>query len=211
MELSLGMALHLPVDGDVAGVADLLGQIGRVEDELRPEVSVLLHLRQKAQIDADAVILQDLIDEAGVAGLVAAHEAEQFLDILVLDPLLDLRIEHAAGEFGGERADQEILELLAQLGRQRFQIVLEFVGLDEMRLVVIGAQFPDDRIPFGAHQADIEAIHRLEIGGIEARAEDCVLARLVEAFGAALDAGRVCRLPWVPPSMGIMLPSHPRS
>ena len=146
-------------------------------------------LRQKAQIDADAVILQDLVDEAGMAGLVAAHEAEQLLDILVLDPLLDLRIEHAAGEFGGERADQEILEFLAQLGRQRFQIVLEFVGLDEMRLVVIGAQLPDDRVPFGAHQADIEAIHRLEIGGVEARAEDRILARHVEAFGAALDAG----------------------
>ena len=146
-------------------------------------------LRQEAQIDADAVILQDLVDEAGMAGLVAAHEAEQLLDILVLDPLLDLRIEHAAGEFRGQRAHQEILELLAQVRRQRFQIVLEFVGLDEMRLVVIGAQLLDHGVPFGAHQADIEAIHRLEIGGVEARAEDRVLARFVEAFGAALYAG----------------------
>ena len=57
VELALGMALHLPVDRDVAGVADLLRQIGRVEDELRPEVGVLLHLGEEAQIDADAVVL----------------------------------------------------------------------------------------------------------------------------------------------------------
>src|SRR5664279_3474187 len=182
------MALHLPEDRDVAGVADLLRKIGRVENELRPEVGIFFHLGEEAEIDADAVILQDFIDEAGMARLVAAHIAEQLLDILVLDALLDLRIEHAARKFGGERTDKEILEFLAKLGRQTFKVVLELVGLDEMRLVVIGAQFLDHRIPFGTDQPDIKPIHGLKTRGVETRAEDSVLARQFGALGIALDS-----------------------
>ena len=71
MEAPVRIALELAEDGDVAGVADLLRQVGRVEDELRPEVGVLLRLGQEAQIDADAEILQRVVDEAGMARLVA--------------------------------------------------------------------------------------------------------------------------------------------
>ena len=143
---------------------------------------------EEAEIDADAVIFQDFVDETGMARLVAAHEAEQFLNFLVLDALLDFRIEHAAGKFGRQRADQKILELLAQLGRKTFEIVLELVRLDEVRLVVIGAQFLDDSVPLRPHQTDVEAIHRVEIGGVEARAEDGILPRQIGAVGIALDA-----------------------
>ena len=69
MEAPLGVALELAVDGDVAGVADLLRQVGGVEDELRPEVGVFLGLGQEAQIDADAELLQRVVDEAGMARL----------------------------------------------------------------------------------------------------------------------------------------------
>ena len=72
----LGMALELPVDRDVAGVADLLREIGRIEDELRPEESVFLGLGQEAEIDADAEVFQRVVDEAGVPRLVPAHESE---------------------------------------------------------------------------------------------------------------------------------------
>ena len=34
-------------------------------------------LRQEAEVDADAEVLQRVVDEAGMARLVAAHEAEQ--------------------------------------------------------------------------------------------------------------------------------------
>ena len=83
MEAPLGMALEMAEDGDVAGVADLLGQVGRVEDELRPEEGVLLGLGQEAEIDADAEVLQRVVDEAGMARLVAAHEVEQLDDVRV--------------------------------------------------------------------------------------------------------------------------------
>src|SRR5450432_3657678 len=110
MKLPFRMTLHLAEDSDVAGVADLLGQIRRIENELRPEVGVLLHPRQEAEIDADTVILEDFIDEAGMPRLVATHVAEELVDILVLDAFLDFRIEHAARKLGGERTDEEILE-----------------------------------------------------------------------------------------------------
>ena len=54
MEPQLRMLLQLPVDRDVARIADLLRQIGRVEDELRPEKRVFLDFREKTEIDADA-------------------------------------------------------------------------------------------------------------------------------------------------------------
>jgi hypothetical protein len=116
VEPLLGMLLEVAVDGDVAGVADLLGEVGRVVDELRLEVGVLLRLGQEAEIDADVGLAQRVVDEAGVAGLVAAHVAEELADVGVLAAALHLLVEHAAGELGGERGDEEVGELLAQLG-----------------------------------------------------------------------------------------------
>ena len=54
MKLPLGMALKLAKDRDVAGIADLLGQISGVEDEFRLEEGIFLGARKKAEIDADA-------------------------------------------------------------------------------------------------------------------------------------------------------------
>ena len=67
MEAPVRIGLQMAEDGDVAGVADLLGQVGRVENELRLEVGVFLGLGEKAEIDADVEILQRVVDEAGVA------------------------------------------------------------------------------------------------------------------------------------------------
>jgi hypothetical protein len=73
VEAALGMTLEVAEDGDVARVADLLRQVGGVEDELRLEEGVLLGARQEAEVDADAEVLQRVVDEAGVPRLVAAH------------------------------------------------------------------------------------------------------------------------------------------
>ncbi len=131
VELPVRISLHLTIDRDVSGIADLFRQVSGVKDELRLEVGVFLDLGQEAEIDTDAVILQNLIDEAGVAGFVTAHIGKQLANIRVCDPLLNLRVEHAAGEFGSQRADQEILELLAKFFRQVIKILLEFVCLHE--------------------------------------------------------------------------------
>ena len=54
----LRVALELAEDRDVARVADLLRQVGRVEDVLRLEVGVGLGALQEAQVDAEAEVLQ---------------------------------------------------------------------------------------------------------------------------------------------------------
>jgi hypothetical protein len=77
-------------DGDVTRVADLLRQVDGVEDELGLEEGVLLGLGQEAEIDTDAGLLERVVDEAGVPGLVAAHVFEERLDVRVGHPLGDL-------------------------------------------------------------------------------------------------------------------------
>jgi hypothetical protein len=52
VEPVFGMRLEVPEDGDVAGVADLLRQVGGVVDELRPEVGVFLLLVRKPRFTA---------------------------------------------------------------------------------------------------------------------------------------------------------------
>ena len=54
VEALLRVRLEVAEDGDVAGVADLLGEVGGVVDELRLEEGVFLRLGQEAEIDADA-------------------------------------------------------------------------------------------------------------------------------------------------------------
>ena len=90
MEPLFGMTLEMAIDGDVARIADLLRQIGRVEDELWLEVSVFFGTCQKAQINANVEILQHFIDEAGMARFIAGHESKKITNFRIGDPLLDL-------------------------------------------------------------------------------------------------------------------------
>ena len=61
------MALEMPVDRDVARVADLLGQVYGVENVLRLEVLVLLGLAQVAKVNGQTEILERHVDESGVS------------------------------------------------------------------------------------------------------------------------------------------------
>ena len=65
-----------PVDGDVAPVADLLGQVRCVEDELGLEERVLPVLRQEAQVQRQVEVRHGLVQEARVARLVPRHQRE---------------------------------------------------------------------------------------------------------------------------------------
>ena len=51
LEAQLRIPLDLAKDRDVARVADLLGEVGRIENELGSEVLVLLGLAQETDID----------------------------------------------------------------------------------------------------------------------------------------------------------------
>ena len=60
-----------------------------------------------------------------------------------------------------------------------------------MGAVRIAPQFLDEVRPFGADAADVEPIHRREIGRVEARAQDRVVLRLAGRLvdRPALDEG----------------------
>ena len=179
VEAQLRMPLELAEDGDVAGVADLLAEVGGVEDELRLEVVVLLRLGQEAEVDADPDVLQRVVDEAGVPGLVARHDGEDVLHVRVGHPLADFGIKYAAGEFGGDGADEELHQLLLQRLRQGLEPELvEGLGADEVALVQVLVEFRHHGVPLGAHRTHVDPVHGGEIGRVEAGAEDGLGGRL---------------------------------
>ena len=74
METKFRVTFELTEDRDVARVADLLAQIGSVENEFRLEVVILLGARQKAKINPNAKVLQRVIDEASMAAFITRHD-----------------------------------------------------------------------------------------------------------------------------------------
>ena len=58
MKSLLGMAFELPINADVAGVADFLGQVGGVENVFRLEVGVCLGTLQITQINPQTKVLE---------------------------------------------------------------------------------------------------------------------------------------------------------
>ena len=96
MELILRITLQMPVNGDVAGVAYFLGEVGGVVDKLRAEIVIFLGLLQDAQIHSHSQLLQRPVDEARVPGFVSGHVTHQFGDILVFYIFFDFLVQHAA-------------------------------------------------------------------------------------------------------------------
>ncbi len=177
VDAQFGMGFELAVDGDVAGVADLFRQIGRVENEFRLEEMVFFRPCEKAEVDAGIEVAQRLVDEAGVAGFIAAHVAEQAAKIFVAAAFLDFGVEHAAGEFGGDRADQEIEKLAAERFGHAGDVDLEFIGAGEVTLVGVGLQLGHQGFPLIADRADVDLVEGGEIGGVEARAQHGAVLR----------------------------------
>jgi len=120
--------LELAVDADVAGVADLLVQISGVEDELRPEVGVLLRLGQEAEVDPDPEELR-----AGAPMLDAARVALETLEPFTAEAI-EAALRAAADELGlkprqafqpirvaitGSRISPGLFESIALLGRAK--------------------------------------------------------------------------------------------
>ena len=63
----------MAIDGDVAPVANLLAQVGGVEDEFRLEEGIRLAGGQEAQVELQPKISHGFIEEASMAGLIARH------------------------------------------------------------------------------------------------------------------------------------------
>ena len=113
MEAPLWMLLEGPVDSDVTSVTNLLGQIGRVENELWFEEGIRLCPTQRGQVQPNVEILERAIDKARMARFIAGHIAHQLPHFRVLNLGADVCVENAAAVFGGGRADQKVEELVA--------------------------------------------------------------------------------------------------
>ena len=182
MEALVRVLLEMAEQRDVARVADLLGQVGRVDDELRAEVRRLLRLRQEAQVHGDAVILQRLVDEACMPRFVARHVAEQLLHVRVRGALLDLRVQQTARILGRDRADHEVHELLAQRILELAHFGHELRGTLEEIAVGVRLELVHEVVELLADRRHVQPVHRGEIRGVEPRTEDGGCRRLQGGF-----------------------------
>ena len=91
----------MAVDGDVAPVANLLGEVGGVEDELWLEERISLVSGQKAQIQLDAEIAHGFVQEACMAGFITGHVGKALgqQGVAGLDATAELFVEEETGEF----------------------------------------------------------------------------------------------------------------
>jgi hypothetical protein len=123
-----------------------------------------------------------------MAAFVARHHAHQRLDVGVLDVLLDLVVQHAAGELAGDAAHQEVEEFLAQLGADAAEVLLQLdlelgVAL-EVVVIVVALVLGHHRVPLGTHRRHVEPVERLVVGGVEARGQQRFRGGLLHRLGA---------------------------
>ena len=95
MKALVRMRFQLAENLDVARIADLLGQIGRIKNVFRLEVGVLLVTLQITEINAEPIVLQRGIQKTCMTRLVTRHVLHQLPDIRVADIALDLVVQHA--------------------------------------------------------------------------------------------------------------------
>ena len=95
----IGVTLKLAKDGDVAGVANFLGQVGRVKNIFGLEEGVSLGAFELTQIDAQIKVFQRLVDETRMARFVTRHIGHQLFDIGVVNVLANLVVQNATRKF----------------------------------------------------------------------------------------------------------------
>jgi len=144
---------------------------------------VFLVAPQEPEIDAGAEVLECLVDEASMPGLVARHVTHEIAHVLVLGELaLGFAIQHATGELCRHGADQEVQEFLVQCRRQLAHFRIELGITLEMAAVNVEFELAHHLIPLGAHRGHVHEFHGGIVGFIETRRQKRVglgLARCV--------------------------------
>ena len=176
MEAQFRVLLKVAEDRDIARIADLFRQIGRVIDEFRLEISVFLGLSQKAEINRNPRLAEGIIDETRMARFIAGHELEQGGDILIGPAALHFLIEHTTRKLGSAGRDQKIDEFGLEFGLHAVPInLVPILSFLEMALIRVCFHLSDQGVPFLANGADINRIQLIEIGGVKPRCQKGVL------------------------------------
>ena len=105
VEALVWISFQLTVDGDVAGIANFLGQVSRVENVFGFEVGIGLGALQVTQVDTQTKVLQSLIDETGVTRFIARHVTHQLFDVGVFNISKNFVVQDATRKLGGQRGN----------------------------------------------------------------------------------------------------------
>ena len=167
VKLMFRMFLQVTENRDIPCVSDLLGQIGRVEDEFGLKIRVLLGLGQKREIHRHVEIFQGMIDKPRMTTFIPAHHAKKLAHVWVLHAFLDFRVQNASGKLRRHRAHQKLDELMAQFRIHARKIRVKLCIALEMVLVGIPSKLGHQFIPHGANRCDIKLVHRGKVRGVE--------------------------------------------
>ena len=95
----------------------------------------------------------------------------------------------SAREFCRAARDQKVDEFGLQLGLHPVPVdMVPVLVLLEVALVGVRLHLADQLVPFGPHRCDVDGIHLVKIGGVEARGQQRVLHRHI-GRGLAVDDG----------------------
>ena len=180
-DLALGVLLQVAVNGDIAPVANFLGEIGGVKDELRFEEGVGLIGGEEAQVELEPEIAHRLVEKACVACLIPGHvgEALSKQGVFVLDAAAQFLVEQEARKLRRAALLEELDKDLAGFGIKLIGGAVKFFVPDEVVPVVILAELLADGFELNLIGAQIHRRHGVEICGVEARGKDRVPSRIL--------------------------------
>ncbi len=137
---------------NVARVADLLREVRCVVDVFGLKKGVFLFTLEHTEVDGHAQFVQGLVDEPGVARLIARHVAHQGLYVRVTHVLLDFLIKHAARILRRDRRHEQVEKLFLQLGICLEDLWIIVVVLLEVAAVLVEFKVSHHEIPLGTHR-----------------------------------------------------------
>ena len=153
-------------------------------------------LGEEAKVEGEVEVGHRLVEETGVASLVAGHEGEDLGSDggSLLQAAAELLVEEETGELGGAGALEELDEDAALLTGDAVGGLLEGVVADEVLLVEVILELAEDRdelrlVEVGVDLLAEELLHLVEVGGVEAGGEEVLGGSLLDAVASELDAG----------------------
>ena len=169
----LRVGLEMPVDQDVAPVADLFGEIHRIEHPAQWKPGNWPLDAQGRQIDLNALGNQGPVEEASVAGLIAGHQIEEAAQVqaaCLLKLARELLEQQEAGKLRHAAAHQVALVGVFLLAIETTQPIEGNLAIEVMA-VVIGFHFVEHRLEDGALPLEIGFGGLLNFGCVETRGE----------------------------------------
>ena len=143
VQLIVRVRLQVSVDRDVSPVANLFGQVRRVDDKLRLEKRVLSVFGQETQIQGQVKVTHGFVQETGVSRFVSRHERKDFRDVRsgVLQASAKFLVQKKAREFRRARSLEKFDENSSLIALDVIRGFLELIVADEMLLVEIFSEF----------------------------------------------------------------------